>query len=126
MRETHAFRKTAEEAMRYAVTPKIASQYSAAPALLADMELASPPVHLTIVGHKDDPEARQLFQTAIQFPSGYKRVEWWDKREGRLPNADVEYPELKHAAAFVCTERSCSSPILKAEQLLAKAERLSK
>jgi uncharacterized protein YyaL (SSP411 family) len=125
MRETHAFRKTAEEAMRYAVTPKIASQYSAAPALLADMELASPPVHLTI-GHKDDPEARQLFQTAIQFPSGYKRVEWWDKREGRLPNADVEYPELKHAAAFVCTERSCSSPILKAEQLLAKAERLSK
>ncbi|MGI8742427.1 MAG: DUF255 domain-containing protein [Bryobacteraceae bacterium] len=115
-----AFRKTAEQAMRYVVTPQIASQHSAAPALLADWELIRPPVHITIVGHKDDPEARQLFRTAIQYPSGYKRIEWWDKREGKLPNPDVDYPELKHAAAFICTERSCSSPIVNPEKLLAR------
>ena len=115
-----SFRKIAEQAMRYPATPQIARQHSAAPALLADLELTRPPIHLTIVGHKDDPEARQLFEKAIHYPSGYKRVEWWDKREGKLPNPDVEYPELKHAAAFICTERSCSSPITKPEQLVAR------
>jgi uncharacterized protein YyaL (SSP411 family) len=120
-----ALRGAAEQAMRYVVTPGIAHQYTAVGTLIADAELTVSPVHLTIVGHKDDPDAQRLFQTALQVPSGYKRVEWWDKREGVLPNADVEYPELKQAAAFVCTDKSCSSPILKAEQLLAKAERLS-
>ena len=53
----------------------------------------------------------------------YKRVELWDRREGALPNPDVEYPELPQAAAFVCTAKSCSSPIRKPDQLLARALR---
>ena len=118
-------RQIAEDAMRYPVTPQIAHQYTAVGLLLADGELTAAPVHLTIVGHKDDPDAHQLFHKALEYPSGYKRVEWWDKREGALPNADVEYPELKRAAAFVCTERSCSSPIVKVDELLAKAEKLA-
>ncbi len=120
------FRKTAEQAMRYLVTPRIANQYASAALLLTDSELGNPPLHLTVVGHKDDGNALKLYQAALTFPSGYKRVEWWDKREGKLPNADVDYPELKHAAAFVCTERSCSSPVSQPEQLLAKAGRLSR
>jgi hypothetical protein len=38
-------------------------------------------------------------------------VEWWDRKEGPLPHPDVEYPELDRAAAFVCTENTCSLPI---------------
>ncbi len=78
------------------------------------------------VGHKDDPNARQLFQTALQVSIRIQasRMVGLD-REGTLPNPDVEYPELKRAAAFVCTERSCSSPIVSAGQLLAKAEKLA-
>ena len=34
----------------------------------------------------------------------------WDKAEGPLPRADVSYPELAVAAAFVCTEGRCSAP----------------
>jgi uncharacterized protein len=113
------------EAMRYPVTPQIARQYTAAGTLLADSELSTPPVHLTIVGHKDAPESAELFRIALQFPSGYKRVEWWDKSEGALPNPDVQYPELSRAAAFVCTERSCSSPITDPAKLLAKAAALN-
>jgi hypothetical protein len=120
------FTKIAEEAMRYVVTPRIAQENSAAPALLAEQELTTAPLHLTVVGHKDDPEARALFQAAMRHPSGYKRVEWWDAREGRMPNPDVQYPKLKRAAAFVCTEKSCSSPIFQADQLLAKAARLAR
>jgi uncharacterized protein YyaL (SSP411 family) len=118
-------RRTSEEAMKFAVTPQIAKQYTAAGTLLADSEFSAPPVHLTIVGHKDAPEAAELFRIALQFPSGYKRVEWWDKREGDLPNPDVQYPELSRPAAFVCTERSCSSPITDPAKVLAKAALLS-
>ena len=47
----------------------------------------------------------------------YKRVEWWDQREGALPNPDVQYPELEQAAAFVCTDRSCSPPIFSPDKI---------
>ena len=71
--------------------------------LVADHELATDPLHVTVVGHKDDPAARALFAAALASPGAYKRLEWWDEREGPLPNADVQYPVLKRAAAFTCT-----------------------
>jgi uncharacterized protein len=121
-----ALQEISKDAMRFPVTPQIASEYAPAGTLLADSELTAPPIHLTIVGHKDAAESHELFAIALQFPSGYKRVEWWDKREGALPNADVEYPELSKPAAFVCTERSCSSPIFDPAKLLLKAAALSR
>ena len=65
------------------------------------MKISNDPIHITVVGHKDDPTAQALFQTGARLsPSAYKRVEWWDTREGRLPNPDVQYPELKNAGAL--------------------------
>ena len=55
--------------------------------------------------------AALLYRAALAQPGYYKRVEWWDRAEGPLPHADVEYPKLRKAAAFVCTERQCSTPI---------------
>ena len=79
--------------------------------LLADREIGAAPLHLAIVGRKNDPAARALFAAALKQPVAYKRVEWWDKDGGTLPNPDVQYPELEQAAAFLCTDRSCSAPI---------------
>jgi uncharacterized protein len=121
-----ALQQISKDAIRFPVTPEIAREYGAGGTLLADLELTAPPIHLTIVGHKDAAESHELFAIALQFPSGYKRVEWWDKREGALANADVEYPELSKPAAFVCTERSCSSPIFDPAKLLVKAAALSR
>ena len=122
---SEAYRKTADEAMRFAAAPAIARQYASAGLLIADRELNRPPTHLTIVGAKTDQDAARLFGTALQYPSGYKRVEWWDRAEGLLPNPDVEYPQLAQPAAFVCTQKSCSSPIRKPEQLLSRASQLA-
>jgi uncharacterized protein len=47
----------------------------------------------------------------------YKRLEWLDPADGPLPNADVEYPELERAAAFVCTQNSCSAPVYAPEKI---------
>jgi hypothetical protein len=106
-----AYEDLAKQAMRYLAAPPIVYRLPASSALLADLELGSAPLHLTIVGRKDDPMAQALFQSALRYPSTYKRVEWWDSREGRLPNPEVQYPQLSRAAAFVCTGRACSPPI---------------
>jgi len=79
--------------------------------LLAARELAGAPVHITVVGSKSDPQARALHTAALQFPAGYLQIDWWDRAEGPLPNPEVQYPMLRKAAAFACTQNSCSTPV---------------
>ena len=116
--------KSAEYAMRYLATPQIALSALTNPGVLeAAQELANDPTHLTIVAHKDDPQAAALFKAALGYPASYRRIEWWDVREGRMPNADVQYPELSKAAAFVCTNNTCSLPIFEPADIAALAAR---
>jgi hypothetical protein len=118
------YTKMAAQAMRYVGNPAIASTFPAAGVLLADWEFTHAPAHFTVVGHKDDPAAQTLFLATLRMPSGYKRLEWWDDREGPLPHAEVEYPPLEKAAAFVCSDRTCSKPIFAPEEIKAKADEL--
>src|SRR6516162_225913 len=113
------YREMAEHGMQFLATPHVADHrgFLVAGVLIADREFNTPPQHLTIVGAKDDPAADALFAAAIRQPTPYKRVEWWDKREGPLPNPDVEYPVLERSAAFRCTDTSCSPPVYTVEQL---------
>jgi uncharacterized protein YyaL (SSP411 family) len=122
-----ADKKIAERAMRYVAADPIVFRLPAAGPLLADYELSSEPLHLTIVGSKKDPIAKNLFDQALRYPSSYKRLEWWDPSQGpagRLPNPDVQYPSLKVSAAFICTSRTCSPPIFKPADLPAKIDKL--
>jgi uncharacterized protein YyaL (SSP411 family) len=113
-----AYRKIADSAMRYLATPRVARWRLTDPGiLLADEELAAPPTHLAIVGRKDDGNAEALFAAALRYPAAYRRIEWWDRREGAMPNADVQYPELDRPAAFVCTDHSCSLPVFAAADM---------
>jgi uncharacterized protein YyaL (SSP411 family) len=104
-------RETATRAMRFLATPEVAKAWLSAPILLAEAQFTQSPVHITVVGGKHDPAAKALFQTALSTGPVYKRIEWWDRAEGPLPQADVQYPTLPHAAAFLCTASTCSSPI---------------
>ena len=111
----------AQHAMQFLSIPAVADErgFLVAGILLANRELTTSPLHVTIVGSKTDTLATSLFQAALKLPALYKRVEWWDNQEGALPNSDVEYPVLDTAAAFICTERSCSAPVFSAQKLLA-------
>ena len=116
--------KAAQYAMRYLATPQIALSALTNPGVLqAAQELAIDPTHLTIVAHKDDAQAAALFRAALSYPASYRRIEWWDVREGRMPNADVQYPELSKPAAFVCTNNTCSLPIFEPADITALAAR---
>ncbi len=122
-----ADKQIAERAMRYVAAEPVVNRLPAASPLLADWELSSDPLHLTIVGSRTDPKSRELFQQALQYPSSYKRLEWWDPSEGpkgRFPNPDVQYPALKSPAAFVCTNRTCSPPIFDPANLHARIDKL--
>jgi uncharacterized protein len=119
------YRRIAEHAMRFVSAPVVVDQrgIQVGANLLADREFTSPPLHLTVIGAKDDAAAKALFHATLGDPATYKRVEWWDRREGPLPNADVQYPELDKAAAFVCTDSACSAPIFTAEALASFVSR---
>lgn len=117
------YREMAAHAVKYLVSPDLLKvrRFSMG-VLLADRELASEPDHVTIVGEKKDPVAKDLYLTGLAYPSSYKRIEWWDRRAGPLPNPDVQYPELPKTAAFVCAEKVCSLPAFTREKLVKQIE----
>ena len=120
-----AHRAMAGHAMRFLASPVVVGMqgYGTSGILLADRELRTEPVHVTIVGGKDDPTARALFAAALRGTPAMSRIEWCDAREGPLPRTDVEYPKLDSAAAFLCADGSCSRPMNTPGQL---AEKLAK
>jgi uncharacterized protein YyaL (SSP411 family) len=108
-------RALAENALRWLADPHIALAEITEPGiLLADDEFHADPLHLTVLAAKTDENGKVLFSTLQHLPPWYKRIDWWDKAEGALPNTDVSYPALKRAAAFVCTQSRCSLPIFTA------------
>jgi uncharacterized protein YyaL (SSP411 family) len=123
---TDVYRDQASHAMRYLAGASAEMMRPLPGVLLADEELAVEPTHMTIVGHKDDARAQSLHALARALPARYKRLEWLDLREGKLPNPDVEYPDLGEPAAFACSNRICSFPSFNAEELQATVKQMAK
>lgn len=120
----HRYRESAEHAMRHLATAQVALSPFGGPGILqAGFELANDPLHITIVGPKMDPQAAALHDAALGYPAVYRRIEWWDRREGAMPNPDVRYPALPRAAAFVCTNGACSLPIFEPKDIARQVER---
>src|SRR3954470_15213124 len=123
---SEAYRAHAAHAMRYLASASAGMTRAMPGVLLADEEFAVEPTHMTIVGHKDDARAKSLHVLARALPARYKRLEWLDLREGKLPNPDVEYPDLGEPAEFACSNRICSFPSFTAEELQATVKQMAK
>jgi uncharacterized protein len=118
------YRAMSDYALRMLVTEQVAGSLLTGPGiLLAAFESANDPLHITVVGRKDDTAARALFDSATRYATVYRRIEWWDRREGNMPNPDVRYPRLPRAAAFICTDSTCSLPIFDASKLVTEVAR---
>jgi uncharacterized protein YyaL (SSP411 family) len=111
--------------MRYLASPEVWKNrgWAVGGILLADREEGSPALHVSIVAWRGDATGTELFQTALRVPTSYKRLDWVDLREGKLPNTDVQYPQLLFPAAFVCTGSACSSPAKTPKELSARLAR---
>jgi hypothetical protein len=120
-------RAAAEAGMGYLASPPIQEAYDFLPdVLLAEMEMTSEPVHVTVIAPKGDPQARALYRAALAYPTQHKRAEWWDKAEGKLPNHDVDYPDYPEPAAFACTRSFCSLPVTDPAKLGAALDALKR
>ncbi|MBV8910578.1 MAG: thioredoxin domain-containing protein [Gammaproteobacteria bacterium] len=109
--------QAALHAMRFLVASAGDADELRADVLLADRELANAPIHITVVGGKHDPAAQALHAAALAFPASYLQVDWWDRAEGPLPNPEINYPQLQRAAAFACTQRTCSMPVYQPDDI---------
>ncbi|MCC6466852.1 MAG: hypothetical protein IT563_00910, partial [Alphaproteobacteria bacterium] len=79
---------------------------------------------ITVVGARGDAVAAGLHAAALSYPAAYKRAEWWDPAQGKLPNHDVDYPDLGEPAAFACSNRICSVPVFEPKDLAAAVDRV--
>jgi uncharacterized protein YyaL (SSP411 family) len=122
------YREIAEAGMGYLVSPAVLDAYAFLPdVLLAERELSNEPVHVTIVGPKDDARSAALYTAALRYPIGDKRAEWWDKREGPLTHSDVDYPDYPDGpAAFACTRNFCSLPVTEPGAIAGQLDRLQR
>jgi uncharacterized protein YyaL (SSP411 family) len=121
------FRAAAEGGMKYLGAEGIAlDRLTEAGILSADDELGADPLHITVVGSRQDSTTKELFTAALRYPTLYRRIELWDRAEGPMPNPDVQYPELPRTAAFVCTNKRCSLPLFDRESLLKTIDTFQK
>jgi len=115
-------RSLAQQGMRYLASNQTARtrRTLVAGILLANQEINKEPFHLVTVGAKGDQEAAKLFGECLRFPASYKRVEWFDAKEGKLPNTNIDYPVFKEAAVFFCGDNTCSAPMRDVESVKKK------
>jgi len=120
------YRAASERILGYLVSGQVPARLDLLPgALLLDRELAREPVHVTVVGPKSDALAGRLIAAALAYPTRYKRVDWWDRAEGSLPNNDVEFPDAPAVAAYACSQNQCSLPVTAPEKLASALDRVS-
>jgi hypothetical protein len=91
--------------------------------LLAAEEVGSEPLHVTVVGAKDDPLSRALYAAALRAPTTYRLIEWWDRREGPPPRGESIFPDREKPAAYLCANGACSSPISDPQALVKRIGR---
>lgn len=75
------------------------------------------PVHIVVVGEKSQAEARRLFDRSLAMYAPGKLVRFLDPRIDSLSIGEVTFPNVSGPFAYVCTDRLCSSPIARAEEL---------
>lgn len=105
-----AFKAEADHAMKFLSSQVNGVEFEEAGILLADEELSTEPAHFTVVAARGDETGQALYDVALRSAGNYKRVEWWDPATGPLANADVSYPKLGKASAYICAAGRCSLP----------------
>jgi hypothetical protein len=115
----------AESSLRWALAPEIVGRRGpyVGGLLLADEELRTEPLHVTVVGSLDDPAAKAMFAAARRAPTGYKLIEWWDRNAETPPRGEAIFPELDHSAAYLCANGACSTPMATPAALSKRIDR---
>ncbi|MDR3478724.1 MAG: protein-disulfide reductase DsbD [Gammaproteobacteria bacterium] len=102
---------------KYLMQADVLEKSTPATILLAESRIANPPIHIVIIGAKNDTVAKNLYQTALSSTAFFSRIDWWDRKGNPLLNSDAEYPVMDKSAAYICYAFHCSFPIYKTTDL---------
>jgi uncharacterized protein YyaL (SSP411 family) len=119
-----SLRGMAERAMRFLSSPDVALTRGMATAgiLLAESELATEPLKVTVVGRRGDPGAEALLREGRRVAAPCLLVELQDEAQAKKAGA---YPMKDRASAYVCTADACKGPIFTIEEIRAAVSRLA-
>ena len=114
------FRSISKEAMRYLAADPIALAPMSAGILLANQDVTEAPLHVTIVGPVKNPSSIMLRNAALRSIASHELIELRDPSDPSPLPTRVAFPQLDHPALFLCSERSCSSPVFAPENVRTK------
>ena len=69
------------------------------------------PVHIVIIGHKANPETRDLFQEGLRLYAPGKIVRNLDPHFDALELGEISFPNTGIPTAYICTDKLCSAPV---------------
>ncbi|MGB0911413.1 MAG: thioredoxin domain-containing protein [Nitrospirales bacterium] len=106
--EDHFYRNAAKRILQY-----VLGVSGALPLGLAGMSIdrfLKYPVHIVVVGIREDENTMQLFQEGLQLYAPGKIVRLLDPDVHSLKIGEITFPRLKKATAYICTDTICSQP----------------
>jgi thiol:disulfide interchange protein len=109
---------------KYLIQPNVYAQTLPSVILLSESRIINHPIHIVIIGAKNDPTAKSLYQTALASASFFSRIDWWDRKGNPLQNSDAEYPVMDKSAAYLCYAFHCSFPIYHSTDLSSMIHQL--
>lgn len=77
-------------------------------------ELAHPPLHVNVVGKPGAKETNELYAAALKVYVPGRMV--------KFSQPGDEYPDIGKSAVYICTDRSCSSPVTDPSKVAAEAK----
>jgi len=75
------------------------------------------PVHIVIIGNKEDQKAQGLFEEGLRLYSPGKIVRRLDPQHDSLRLGEVTFPRTMGPTAYICTDKLCSAPVKEPKDL---------
>jgi len=107
------FKEISKHGLRFLSIPQIATaRQEEAGILLVNAELNKAPIHIVIIGDKNDPQTEILYQAALRSYNWYKKIECFEENTSLPEDSEVKLNENEHyPVAYVLNEFHCSKPI---------------
>ncbi len=120
--ENHFYRDAAKRTLQY-----VFGASEALPLGLSGMAIdrfLKYPVHIVIVGSREDETTMLLFQEGLKLYAPGKIVRLLDPEVHSLKIGEITFPRLKEATAYICTDTMCSQPFQLANEFPLRYQEL--
>ncbi len=82
------------------------------------------PVHIVIVGSREDEKTMRLFQEGLKLYAPGKIVRLLDPNIDSLEIGEITFPRLNEATAYICTDVICSEPFHESTEFSSRYQEL--